>query len=136
MMSLFQREPARAEITLPGRPITKKNSQVPIRRKGGGYFLLPSKDYRDYENRCLAWLKAYRGPHFQGPVQVTALYWMPDNRSKPDLVNLEEATADILERAGIIDNDRNIVSWDGSRIMGIDKEKPRVEITIVEEVRL
>lgn len=57
---------------------------------------------------------------------------MPDRRSRPDLINLEEATADILERAGIIINDRNIVSWDGSRIVGIDKQNPRVEIEIME----
>lgn len=48
------------------------------------------------------------------------------------MINLEEATADILERAGIIINDRNIVSWDGSRIVGIDKQNPRVEIEIME----
>jgi Holliday junction resolvase RusA-like endonuclease len=57
---------------------------------------------------------------------------MPDNRSKPDLINLEEATADILEVAGVVENDRNIVSWDGSRIMGIDRDNPRVEIEIQE----
>ncbi len=57
---------------------------------------------------------------------------MPDNRSKPDLINLEEATADILEVAGVVENDRNIVSWDGSRIMGIDRDSPRVEIEIQE----
>jgi Holliday junction resolvase RusA-like endonuclease len=59
---------------------------------------------------------------------------MPDNRSKPDLNNLGAATADILEKAGIIENDRLIVSWDGSRIMGIDRENPRAEITIDREV--
>lgn len=62
---------------------------------------------------------------------VKALYWMPDKR-RPDLINLEEATADILEAAGIINNDRDIDNWDGSRIMGVDKENPRVEIVIKE----
>jgi Holliday junction resolvase RusA-like endonuclease len=57
---------------------------------------------------------------------------MPDRRSKPDLINLEEATADILEAAGIIINDRNIVGWDGSRIAGVDAKNPRVEIEIEE----
>ena len=31
---------------------------------------------------------------------------------------------------GIVANDRMIVSWDGSRIAGYDKERPRVEIEI------
>jgi len=54
---------------------------------------------------------------------------MPDRR-KPDLLGLLQATADILEKAQIIDNDRNVVSFDGSRIMGVDKQNPRVEIEI------
>jgi Holliday junction resolvase RusA-like endonuclease len=54
---------------------------------------------------------------------------MPDRR-RPDLLGLLQATADILEKAQIIDNDRNVVSFDGSRIMGVDKRNPRVEIEI------
>ena len=54
---------------------------------------------------------------------------MPDKR-RPDLLNLEQATADILEKARVIENDKNIVSFDGSRIAGIDKENPRTEIII------
>ena len=63
------------------------------------------------------------------PVQVTALYYMPTKR-QPDLINLEEATADILERANIIKNDSLIMSWDGSRIAGVDRDNPRVQIEI------
>ena len=63
---------------------------------------------------------------------MRALYWLPDRRSRPDLLGLEEATADILEAAGIVANDRLIVSWDGSRIAGYDRERPRVEIEITE----
>ena len=54
---------------------------------------------------------------------------MPDRRV-PDLINLLQATADILEKARVIEDDKNIISFDGSRIMGIDKENPRVEIEI------
>jgi Holliday junction resolvase RusA-like endonuclease len=58
---------------------------------------------------------------------------MPDRRSWPDLLGLEQATADILERAHILRNDRDIVSWDGSRIAGVDKDNPRAAIEIEEE---
>ena len=64
-----------------------------------------------------------------GEINLQILYYMPDKR-RPDLLNLEQATADILEKARVIENDRNIVSFDGSRIAGIDKENPRVEIVI------
>lgn len=57
---------------------------------------------------------------------------MPNRRSWPDLMGLLQATCDILESAGIIKNDRNVVSLDGSRIMGVDKKNPRAEIEIKE----
>jgi len=115
-------------LVLFGRPITKKNSR--IIRKGGG--LLQSEAYRTYEEACLWQLKQYRGEMITGPVWVKALYWLPDRRSWPDLLGLEEATADILEKDRIIANDKFIVSWDGSRIAGVARENPRVEITVKE----
>jgi Holliday junction resolvase RusA-like endonuclease len=66
------------------------------------------------------------------PVHVKALYWLPDKRWWPDLIGLLQGSADLLEKAGIIENDRQIESWDGSRIMGIDKNAPRAELTITE----
>jgi Holliday junction resolvase RusA-like endonuclease len=55
---------------------------------------------------------------------------MPDRRSWPDLFGLLQSTADILQKAKIIENDRDIVRLDGSEIVGVDKENPRVEITM------
>lgn len=120
----------RAELILPGRPVTKKNHGVIA--SNGRPRLLPSKAYREYETSCLWFLKRYWGPRFGGPVHITAQYWMPDRRSWPDLVGLLQATGDILQKAGIIANDRQIVSWDGSRIAGVDELRPRTEITITE----
>jgi Holliday junction resolvase RusA-like endonuclease len=47
------------------------------------------------------------------------------------MVNLMEATLDILVDAGVLadDNSRIVVSHDGSRVM-LDRENPRAEITI------
>jgi Holliday junction resolvase RusA-like endonuclease len=119
-------------IVLPGRPITKKNSQQIIyNRRTKKRQVVQSEYYQAYEEACLWHLKKYR-VKYTGPVQVTARYWMPNRRSWPDLMGLLQATADILEAAGIIENDRDIVSLDGSRIMGVDKENPRAEIRIKE----
>lgn len=118
------------KIILPGRPYTKKNSQQIYRnRRTGKPRIAQSEQYQRYEEQCLWYLKQYK-ERFEGPIQVTATYWMPDKRSWPDLIGLLQATADILEAAGIIDNDRNIVSWDGSRIVGVDKKHPRAEVEI------
>ena len=123
----------KVEITIPGRPTTKKNSQQILRNKRTGKpFVVQSEAYQNYETACLWHLKTYRGPKFTGPVRVTCRYWMPNRRSWPDLPGLYQATADILEKAGIIANDRNIISMDGSEIVGVDRENPRVEIEIEE----
>jgi len=118
-------------LTIPGRPITKKNSQrIIINRRTGRPMVIPSKQYKEYEAASLWHLKQYRIRTITKPVNVCARYWMPDRRSKPDLLGLQQATADILETAGIVEDDVLIVSWDGSRVMGVDKLNPRVEIEI------
>lgn len=119
-------------LTLPGRPITKKNSQDIVynpqtkKRK-----VIPSKQYRVYEEACLWELKSYRGKKLEKTwVNLQAVYYMPNRRSWPDLTGLLQATCDILEKAEIIDNDKYFYSFNGSHIAGVDKDRPRVEIEI------
>lgn len=52
-------------------------------------------------------------------------------RRKVDLVNLLEATLDVLVHYGVIADDNNsvVASVDGSRVL-YDKARPRVEIEI------
>jgi len=130
-------------ITLRGRPYAKKNNPQAYCisgcrgwSRGQGSqpkkIIIPSKEYLTYEKDALKQLMQWGNVYFDGQVQVCALYFMPDKRSRPDLLGLLQATADILEKSGLIVNDRLIVSWDGSRIVGLDKEAPRVEITICE----
>lgn len=123
-----ERHCKRATLTIPGTPATKKNSMV-ARCVNGKPLLLQSRSYRAYEKAALQVLKGYAGPRFSGPVQVTARYWLKTTR-RPDLNNLMASTGDILEKAGIIRNDRDIWSWDGSRIEGCSPN-PRTEVTIV-----
>lgn len=115
-------------IIIKGRPATKKNNPR-IVTCGRHHKLLPSKAYEEYELSALWQLKTCR-ERYAGPVSVKALYWMPDRRSWPDWSGLTQATGDILQKAGIIANDRDIMHWDGTRIMGVDKDNPRVEIEI------
>ncbi len=114
-------------LIIPGQPATKKNSQA-ARCVNGKPVVLQSKAYRNYEKAALKALLACPFEIFAGPVVVTVQYWLK-NKRRPDLTNLLQATADILEKAGVISDDREIASWDGSRIMGVGPE-PRAEITI------
>ena len=111
-----------------GRPITKKNSMQ--RTKHG---LIQSKQYREYEESALWQLMPQRPPTpIDCAVCLTARYYMPDRRGWPDLFGLIQATADILEKAGIVEDDGFIADVDGSMIVGIDHDNPRVEITLGE----
>lgn len=119
-------------ITLPGRPATKKNSMTVV-NAGGRRIPIQGKAFKEYEKACLVYLKTYKGDRFTGePIHMCARYYMPNRRSWPDLVGLLQATCDILEKAGIINNDRDIVSFDGSMIAGVDEVNPRTEITLTE----
>ena len=121
-------------ITLIGRPITKKNHQQMVVAGNGRKFLIQSKAYRQYEKDCLKQLMyLYKGKTITGQLSMKALYYMP-TKARPDLLNLLQATADIIEKAKVISNDKNIYSFDGSRIAGVDKLNPRCEITL-EEVK-
>ena len=116
------------ELVLKGRPITKKNSQIPIITKTGKRFIIQSKQYRQYEKDCLRQLDfLYHGQPLTGRIHLEAYYHMP-TLFKPDLLNLLAATSDILEKAKVIENDKLIYSVDGSRVMEKDKDNPRVEI--------
>ena len=118
-------------LVIYGRPTTKKNSSRVV--YAGKYpKVLPSKAYSDYENLALQQLQFYRKRFYVGgPVHVRCRYYMPDKRSWPDLVGLLQATSDVLTKAKIIDDDKWIVHYDGSRIVGVDKAEPRAEIEII-----
>jgi len=83
----------------------------------------------NYETASLWELKKYKGPKFKGLVKLKCLYWMP-TKQRPDLVGLIQATQDILQKAGVLRDDQDVISLDGSRIAGIDRKNPRVEIEI------
>ena len=122
-----------AEITyiIPMPPITKKNSQqILTNRKTGQPFIMPSRQYKEYETAAALPLIPRPPRPIECELNVKCLFYMPTRR-KTDLTNLLEAVDDILVHAGIIadDNYTIIASHDGSRVL-YDKHRPRTEITI------
>jgi Holliday junction resolvase RusA-like endonuclease len=119
-------------ITLPGRPITKKNSvQIIQNKRTGKRLVIPSSAYIQYETDCMYFIPGnYRSLNLAVPCNVKCLYYMPTH-GKVDLANLIEATTDILKKAGVLfdDNCEIVAGHDGSRCF-YSKENPRVEITI------
>ena len=118
------------DITLKGRPATKKNSGRIISRNGKP-IIIPSEAYKNYEDACM-WQLAGKKLHISGIVVVECKYYLPNKRSWPDLIGLLQATSDILTKAKVIDDDKWICSYGESRIAGIDKDNPRAEIRIMD----
>ena len=116
------------KITIPLPPITKKNSQR-IAVRNGRPFILPSEAYKRYEEAA-GWYIRHIEPPITEPVNVQCIYYMPTKR-QCDLVNLLEATLDILVKYHVLadDNAQIVVSHDGSCVL-YDKEHPRTEIEI------
>lgn len=117
-------------ITIPGRPITKKNSIRAVQSKHRTV-LLPSKQFVDYQERAGYFIRA-KHRKISVPVNVACRYYMPTHQ-RVDLLNLLSATLDILVHYGVLadDNSSIVLSHDGSRVL-YDKDNPRVEIEIAE----
>ena len=119
------------KIVLKGCPITKKNSSR-IVRAGQRHILLPSERYMAYEKECRWQINILHlgDMRINSPINLQCVYYMPTRR-RVDLVNLLEATCDILVACGVLadDNCNIVAAHDGSRVE-YDKNNPRVEITI------
>lgn len=118
-------------IVIKGDPKTKKNSQRAV-WAGGKIKVIPSEAYQIYRNMALWQIPGSARAQLPGPVNLKCVYYMMTRR-RVDLVNLLEATCDILVDAEVLedDNARVIVSHDGSRVR-LDPQDPRVEIEITE----
>lgn len=133
------------QLTILGAPMTKKNHGRRIKR-GKRIFHVPSQACTDWTEAAVLQLRQqydrdpvhfvaikWRGQHVidRGPVlmpvNVRALIYRDANRG--DAVGYYQAIADALEAAGVVENDRLCVSWDGSRLLK-DAANPRVEITL------
>lgn len=130
--------PADYVYIIKGDPRTKKNHQkiagsrkrCPICKKPEKQWIVQADSFGEYEAAALWQLRPKPEKPIDYPVNVKCLYFMPDRR-RVDLVNLLEATDDILVRAGVLADDcvAIVAAHDGSRVL-LDRQRPRVEIVI------
>ena len=119
-------------FTVIGTPRTKKNSSVLVRPGGGKLRPIPSKAWREWCRTCIITYYKYTAPVnfvIDFPVNCKAVFYRDANRG--DAVGFYQGLADLLEKRGIIANDRLLVSWDGSRL-DKDAKNPRVEVELTE----
>lgn len=118
------------EFTLKVIPRTKKNSSQIITVKGRP-MIIPSKQYKQFEQECLWLIPNQYKQKIDYPVNIKCLFYMPTRRIV-DLTNLLSAMMDTLVKAEVIkdDNSNIVVGNDGSRVF-YDKDNPRIEIEIL-----
>lgn len=131
-------------LTIEGAPRTKKNNgRRKYSFKQKRTFNVSSEAHEKWALAAAHQLRAmWRGKRpLDGDLQVKALVYREADWAG-DLVGYMQAIGDVLEKAtprasettramkgGVIENDQQIESWDGSRRL-IDRERPRIELEI------
>lgn len=117
-------------LTIYSAPRTKKNHGSVVVR-GGRKFHIPSKAWTDWVTDCTVIFEVGCPLVPKGgwavPLNATALFYR--DRDVGDAVGYYQGLADLLEKRGVVANDKWIRSWDGSRLLK-DAANPRVELTL------
>ena len=117
-------------VTLPGSIRSKKNSKQVIMVGGRNVpkraMIIPSKAYQTWEKqaRLAAAAQLIGFKPVEGHVHVCAKVYYKGQQ--PDLSGCLESVGDCLEGYLWL-NDKQIMSWDGSRLYH-DKKNPRTEV--------
>ena len=104
---------------------TKKNSSQLIRPG----LILPSKAYLTYEKMAVPQLRmAWAGKNpLKEPLNLCARFYR--DRDAGDLVGYLQALCDVLEKAGVVEDDKWIKGFDGSRLM-LDRVHPETALVL------
>lgn len=129
-----------AKLSIPGRPVVlKNNKKIATNRKTGRTFIKSNKRVEQYMKRAVLVLRSqWNGKEpFGGSValKITAyLAGRRDSGNLPDMSNLLQCPEDILQAAGIIEDDRNVEHHDGSRrICLCDGDCPLKQVYVLGE---
>lgn len=120
------------EFTIEGQVRSKKNSkQIFCRGRHGRRFITSSLSYKDWARLAVLQVRAQRAgaPTFDASTRVRVsitLYHGKGRRMDRD--NARAGIFDVLEEAGVIENDGQI--WEDPLTILRDVERPRVEIEV------
>jgi Holliday junction resolvase RusA-like endonuclease len=116
--------------TIPGRVAIKKNS---LQRK---YSFAKKRTVTIASDRFLTWavaaaahlnrLQGWRST-ITGPLEATYRFYFPDHQHEPDVSNCIEGPQDLLAKAGVIENDKQIMRVIAEKFFG---QEPRTEIEL------
>ena len=119
------------KLVILGAPRTKKTHQRIIKVNGKPR-IIPAAANKLWAEKAIwqlksAWAQMRQQVPLDCNVNVRALFYREANVG--DAVGYYQALADALEAAGVVENDRQVVSWDGSRLLK-DNKNPRIELEL------
>jgi len=109
-------------IILNGRLISKKRNYR--RGRGGGLYL--SKTYKDWQENALWQLKQYK-ERWTGPIHIDYQFELK-GKIDIDIDNAIVSSNDLLEDAGVIDNDKNVMSISANKFHGFKDFRTLIRI--------
>ena len=114
-------------LTIPGRPIVKKNTKR-VYGSGRSKRVVYTDRYRAWhlEAKRLAAF-CFKGALVECLVEAHYRFYFTNRRGEADVSNLCEAPGDLLKDAGVLKDDRLIVRIEAQKYFGHD---PRTEIEI------
>ena len=117
---MAKRKRSEVRLTIPGVPVVLKNSRRIVTNKYTGKKILKlSKRAEVYKEVAVLLLRTtWAWRPITGPVNLAIVSFGPWKRASdniPDASNLYQMPEDCLEAAGVIANDRQVESHDGSR---------------------
>lgn len=116
------------EFVIIGRPISKKNSKnIGVNKYSSRVFITSSSAWKTFESSALSQLSLYSSAQYRNEFYVDYEFHFKGNMS----VDIDDAISginDILELAGIIDNDKNIAGGKYRRIKNQGEWKTIVNI--------
>lgn len=119
---------------LEGRPGIKKNGKSTF-VKNGRAFITTSQRYKSWEKQATLYLLQEKAKTplklpIKGPICLTCKFHFVDHQWECDLSNAYQGIEDILQNIGIIEDDKQIYSHDGScKIFGSQTDYYKIEIT-------
>ena len=127
-----------AKITVLGVPRVKKNNQAVVlaRSKTGKYFpkKVDTKAYKEWRKSAIPQINLQKPSlEIDFPVNLECKFYM-DTAVKVDLSALYEGIQDELVETNVLTDDNYLIvaSHDGSGVF-IDRDNPRMEITITKK---
>jgi len=117
---------------IPGRPMSLKNGKrIFINKASGKRFPASTNKYKTWAMIVYyKMLQAKKGPLIKEPINVSMKFYFKNHAHEMDLSNCYQAFEDILQKACVIENDKQIYGHDNSRkIFNDPNERVEIEIT-------